>query len=133
MPGILVNMWNQLKKFAYTQPEENELMIKMYIPLIEDGLQFFKRLGGHLYIEEKIEQDRIDPCPDVPNAEAHNKPRVVSPNLRVFLRSSIQADLGVELISSILQFSGELADLLSIYIKFLLRCRLRVNSTYITG
>lgn len=120
MPGILVNMWNQLKKFAYTQPEQNELMIKMYIPLIEEGLQFFKRLGGHLFIEEKIEQDRIDPCPETPNADAHNKPRIVSPNLRVFLRSSIQADLGVELISSILQFSGELADLLSIYIKFLL-------------
>jgi hypothetical protein len=120
MPGILVNMWNQLKKFAYTQPEQNELMIKMYIPLIEDGLQFFKRLGGHIFIEEKIEKDRIDPCPEIPNADAHNKPRIVSPNLRVFLRSAVQADLGVELISSILQFSGELADLLSIYIKFLL-------------
>jgi hypothetical protein len=120
MPGVLLNMWNQLKHFAYKQPVENELMLKMYIPLIEDGLQFFKRLGGHTFIEQKIEQERIDPCPSTPNAEIHNKPRIVSPNLRVFLKSAVQAELGVELISSIMQFSGELADLLSIYIKFLL-------------
>jgi hypothetical protein len=120
MPGILVNMWQQLKHFAYKQPEQNELMLQLYIPLIEDGLQFFKRLGGHVYIEEKIEQDRINPCPDKPSPEARNKPRIVAPSMRVFLRSAIQADLGVELISSLMQFSGELADLLSIYIKFLM-------------
>jgi hypothetical protein len=119
MPGVLVNFWNQLKKFAYTQPHFNEIMLKMYIPLVEDGLQFFNRLTGHFYLEDKIEDDRIDPCQDKPSSDASNKPRLVPPSLRTFIRSAVQADIGVQMAHSQLEFSGELADLLSIYSKFL--------------
>jgi hypothetical protein len=119
IPGTLLNMWNQLKQAAFWTPEVNDVMIKMYVPLVEEGLQFFKRMSGHFYIEDKIESDRIDPCIDKPGSSMADKPRVVPPCMKVFLRSSVQADMGVKLIKSVLEFSGELTDLLSVYNKFL--------------
>jgi hypothetical protein len=119
MPGVLLNMWNQLKQGAFWTPEVNEVMIKMYVPLVEDGLQFFKRMSGHFYIENKIEADRVDPCVDKPGSSMADKPRVVPPCMKVFLRSSVQADIGVKLVKSVLEFSGELTDLLGVYNKFL--------------
>jgi len=119
IPGILINIWNQLKRGAYFIPETNDIMIKMYIPLVEDGLQFFQRMSGHFYIEDKIEAERIDPCPDKPGASLADKPRIVPPMMKTFLRSSIEAEMGVKLLKSQIEFSGELTDLLSIYTKFL--------------
>lgn len=118
-PSILLNLWQQLKQGAYWTSEVNEIMIKLYIPLIEDGLQFFKRIAGHFYIEDKIEEDRIDPCPEVPSPEAGNKPRLVPPCARLFLRSSLQADIGSDLVHSNIQFSGEMTDMMTIYSRFL--------------
>lgn len=119
IPGVLLNLWQQQKQFAYMIPDESEATLKIFIPLIEGGLKFFQRMTGHFYLENLIELDRIDPCPGSPSTDGANKPRVVSPSTRVFLRSSIQTDINVELANSVLQFSGELTDLLTIYGKFL--------------
>lgn len=119
MPGVLVNLWNQLKQGAFWSSEENEIMLKMYVPLVEQGLQFFKRITGHFYIENKVEQERVDPCIGKPGTDAYNHPRLVPPSCKAFLKSAIQADIGVELINSNLEFSGELTDLMTIYTKFL--------------
>lgn len=119
VPGILLNFWNQMKLNAYWDTDENEMMVKFYIPLVEEGLQLFTRMGGHYSIETKIEEDRVDPCPGVPNPGANNKKRIVPPSLQTFLRSSLETDMGVKLAQQTLQFSGELADLISIWTRFL--------------
>lgn len=119
MPSILINLWNQLKMGAMLISTENDIMLKLYQPLVEEGLQLFQRMAGHYYLESRIEKDRIDPCTDAPSPEANNKPRLVPPCTRLFLRSSIQADISAELVQFQLQHSGELADLMSIYQKFL--------------
>jgi hypothetical protein len=118
MPGVLLNMWQQFKYFAYRENEENEVTTKLYIPLIEDGLQFFKRIGGHYFIEDLLEDDRIDPCPDEEDGVA-TMPRIVGPSTRVFLRSAAQTDMSVKLAQSVVQFSGEIADILTIFNKLL--------------
>jgi hypothetical protein len=119
MPGVLLNFWLQLKKFALKQSHFNEIMLKMYVPLLEDGLQFFNRVTGHFFLEDKIEEDRVDPCLDKPSSDASNKPRLVPPSLRTFLRSSVQTDMGVQMTYTQLEFSGELADIMSIFRKFM--------------
>lgn len=119
MPSVLLNLWNQIKQGSYMIAKENDMMVKLYIPLVEQGLQLFQRMAGHYYVESRIDKDRIDPCADAPSPEANNKPRLVPPCTRLFLRSSLQADIGAELIQSMIQQSGELTDLMSIYNKFL--------------
>jgi hypothetical protein len=119
VPGILLNLWNQFKDFAYRENEENEVSNRIYFPLIEDGLQFFKRLGGHYYIEDLIEEDRIDPCPDDKSTK-NTTERIVPPMTRVFLRSAVQTDMSVKLAQQVLQFSGEISDVLTIFQKLVL-------------
>lgn len=119
MPGVLINYWNQFKKYAYSDPKENEMMIKLYIPMVEDGLQFFKRLAGHYLIESRIEAGRIDPCPDKTSSDAANKPRIVPPALRLFMKAAVQTELSLEVAQSVLQFSGEIQSIYDIFQKFL--------------
>lgn len=119
MPSVLLNLWNQLKMGAHLIASENDIMNKLYIPLVEEGLQLFQRMSGHYYIENLINNDRIDPCIDSGSVEVTNKPRLVPPCTRLFLRSSLQADISAALVQSMIQQSGELTDLMSIYSKFL--------------
>jgi len=119
IPGILLNFWNQMKINAYWDIEENEMMNKLYIPLVEEGLQLFERMGGHYLIETLIENDRVDPCPGIPNPGANNKKRIVPPSLQTFLRAAVETDLAVKLTQQTLQFSGELADMIGVWGKFL--------------
>lgn len=109
MPGIVINYWNQLKRSAYTSgtKEVSEGWLKMYQPLIEDGLLFFDRLGGHYSIEKDIENSRMQPC----NSSAQV---LVPPSNRLFLTSAVQAQMAVDLLRTYLQTSGEITDLFSI-------------------
>lgn len=109
IPGIAVNYWNQLKRSAYNV-EDGKLSdgwLKMYQPLIEDGLLFFERMSGHYPIERDIENSRMNPCDSSDEI-------LVPPSNRLFLTSAIQAQMAPDLLRSYLQTSGELTDLLSI-------------------
>jgi len=66
MPGVIVAMWNSLKRSAYSaaSQEDKSIMTKMYIPLLEDGLKYFNRMTGHPVIEGAIQKDaQISPTP----------------------------------------------------------------------
>ena len=52
MPGVAINLWNQLKKGSYVNKFDNLALSKMYIPLVEEGISYFKRMSGHFYLEE---------------------------------------------------------------------------------
>jgi hypothetical protein len=115
IPGVLVNVWNQIKHGAFSVKDVSDQMINMYIPLMEIGLQFFQRMSGHFFIENLLEEDRIDPCLDPASPELTNKPKLVSPGCRVFLRSAIQTNISEELMFSLMQNSGELTTIMDTF------------------
>lgn len=123
MPGVLINFWNQMKRSAYNRQLSQgssyftESFVKMYQPLIEDGLQFFERMAGHYPIEAMVQADqyRVDPCPETPGKKDKI---VIPPSRQLFLSSSIQAEMTISNISSYLQNSGEVTTIYQIFSNF---------------
>lgn len=122
-PGVIFNFWNQIKRSAYMRLERDkgrnysEAFIKMYKPLVEDGLQFLDRIGGHYPIESLTQNDmyRVDPCSQTPN----KKPAILIPPItQMFLPSAVQADITVQNIGSYLQNSGEVTSIYGIFTGF---------------
>lgn len=58
MTGILVNVWNSLKTDSYRRMDVSKMMTDLYIPLVDGGLKFFKRLSGHPVIEGAVTRDK---------------------------------------------------------------------------
>ena len=59
-PGIIRVMWNALKKDAGNTKNSlgsSKVLTDIYIPLIEEGLQFWERLTGHPSIEAGIQDE----------------------------------------------------------------------------
>lgn len=59
LPGVIVAMWNSLKRSAYSgdTQQDKSIMTKMYIPLLESGLKYFTKMTGHPIIEGSIQKD----------------------------------------------------------------------------
>lgn len=120
MPGIIVNYWNQLKRAAYNKAlsqngnYENEAFAKMYQPLLEYGLRFFNRLGGHYPIEFAIDNSRKDY--DCGNNDI--KKIMIPPCSQNFMKSSVQADMAISAIGNMLQHSGEVTTIYQIFESF---------------
>lgn len=120
-PGIPLNLWNQLKAQTYENSSQYEIMTRMYIPLVEDGLQFFRRLGGHYYIEEKNDESRGDGC--LKNASGDNKletdPALIPPAHKTLMQSSIAKEIAIQVADAFKQPSGEFTSYLRILIDFM--------------
>lgn len=115
-PGVMLNLWNQLKAQVYQDSSYHEVMTRLYIPLVEQGLQLFKRIGGHHYLEEKINSTKEAPCgkeSDGTNA-LMDAPRMVPPGHKSFMISSIQADISTQVIATAGQFSGEMTSFMQV-------------------
>lgn len=119
MPSVLVNLWNQIKRGAYVLKDENDIMKDLYIPLTEQGLQFFQRMAGHYFVESKIDDDRINPCTNANTQGTADKPRLVCPSSRIFLRSAAQTSVIEQLVFSMIQNSGELVDIMTVFNQYL--------------
>lgn len=119
LTGLLVNFWNQLKRSGYSKftKDDHDGFIKLYMPLIENGLQFFQRLSGHPLIESKVENtnSRQEPCPDTPGKF---KKVMIPPCNRVFMKSAAQTNLTISLMSSYLETSHELTSMMDIFSRF---------------
>jgi hypothetical protein len=118
MPGVLANYWNQLNRSAYNTNTVsiNESFIKLYKPLIEDGLKFFDRIGGHAVIERDNQAGKINPCPE--KGEQSRSTILIPPSNRLFLQSSVQAQMTYESLQNYLQATGEITNLYSIFQTF---------------
>lgn len=60
IPGVIVALWNSLKRSAYSTEDsqlDKSIMTKMYIPLMESGLKYFTKMTGHPVIEGSIQKD----------------------------------------------------------------------------
>jgi hypothetical protein len=123
MPSVLLNFWNQMKRSAFNRSlrEGNlyysEAFVKIYRPLIENGLQFFDRMGGHYPIESMVSDDqaRVEPCPETPNCRDKI---LIPPVNQMFVSSAAQAEVTIANLSTYLQHSGEVASIYSIFTDF---------------
>ncbi len=113
-PGVTLNLWNQLKYQAYQNPSMYEGMTRMYIPLVEQGMQFFRRIGGHYQVEKKINDSKCDPCNTDSTGEnsLETDPRLIPPSYKTMMQSAVQADVATQIIYNTGQFSGEFTSFL---------------------
>lgn len=117
MPGVMMNYWNQLMMMGYSDPKRYKSLTTLYGPLVEIGLKFFNRLSGHYYIESKIDNTKIDPCPGTTSPEDSDR-KLVAPSMRLFLNSAVQADMALKLKDYLGQYSGESTSLFKIFKDF---------------
>ena len=110
MVSVSMNFWNQLKKATYINERYNTIMAGMLVPLVEDGIGYFKRMSGHTSLESLVDKDRQQVCPHV----GVTADVIVPPAMRVGLVSAVQAKLAVGVSSSALQFSAELTNFASL-------------------
>jgi hypothetical protein len=116
-PGVIMNLWNQLKLNSVINPRDFESLV-MYTILIEDGIKYFDRIGGHYFIEEAMDRGKMDPCTD----RGKGKDQIlVPPSLRLYVQSAVQTDTAIMLLQQSIGFSGELTDFNSLFYKVLER------------
>lgn len=121
MPGVLVNYWNQLKRASFNKSMransnyENEAFVKMYQPLLEDGLQFFNRLGGHLPVEFAISMNKQVGCTD---SKGKDREILIPPCSQNFMKSAVQSSMTINNLQNTLQNSGELTTIYQIFSNF---------------
>jgi hypothetical protein len=121
-PGVPLNMWNQLKAQAYQNPMMYEGMTRMYIPMVEQGTQLFRRIGGHFPVEQQINDSKCDPCTSESTGDhsLETDPRLIPPAHKTLMQSAVQADISTQVIYTVGQFSGELTSYLQILQNFMM-------------
>lgn len=118
MPGILANYWNQINRSSFNKNTRdiNESFIKLYKPLLEDGLKFFDRVGGHYIVEKANQSGKINPCPD--KGENARCTILIPPSTKLYLQSSVQADIAYKSLQNYLQVTGETTNLFEVFTGF---------------
>jgi hypothetical protein len=117
MPSAMVNIWNQVKKTVFANPSLNVIFTKVYLPLLEDGIQFFSRTSGHYYLEKIINDTKTDHCNDNSRPELSQKV-MLPPAFRMNIMSAIQVQMVVNNLNSMLGFSGELMNFHDLFMNF---------------
>lgn len=128
MPGVIINFWNQLNRAAFNKNLKvvQGSFIHVYKPLIEQGLQFFQRMAGHMVIEKQLNQDREETCTD--SKTNKNAKILVPPCYKLFLKSAIQSNLAVNSLHSHLQNSNELTNLYEIFTTYFVSMEYEINT-----
>ncbi len=121
-PGVALNLWNQLKAQTYQNPMLYEGMTRMYIPMVEQGTQFFRRIGGHFPVEKLINDTKCDPCTSHSTGDhsLETDPRLIPPAHKTLMQSAVQADISTQVIYTVGQFSGELTSYLQVLQNFMM-------------
>lgn len=118
MVGVLGNYWNQLTRAAYNKNVSvyHEGFRKLYKPLIEDGLKFFDRVGGHEIIELANQNGKVATC--ISPEGVNTNMIIIPPANRLFLQSSVQSDITIASLQNYLQASGEITNLMAVFEAF---------------
>jgi hypothetical protein len=106
MPGVAANLWNQIKKGGYMSQVNNLALSKMYIPLYEEGISFFKRMSGHPSLETKLQNSKEPYC----NIDKNLVKIIIPPYCRTSMISAVQRELTVRNLGNMVGFSGELTS-----------------------
>lgn len=105
MPGVAINLWNQVKKSALASPKTNLAFWGMWKPLVEGGLGYFNRMSGHPVLEEKLQSSTQPYCV---KASSKSYQIITPPYFRTSAISAQQREIATESIFSSVTFSGEL-------------------------
>ena len=111
MPGIALNMWNQIKKYCLQNPTASLGMLEMWAPLLEEGIAFFKRTSGHFILEEKLQASKAPYCHGRSPTETKT---LTPPCFGNQIASAVQNVLGVRSVANAVQFSGELTSFIDL-------------------
>jgi hypothetical protein len=111
MPGIIVNMWNQIKKTVYTNPKNSVAMTAMYIPILEESLAYFKRMSGHTFLEAQLQKGKLPYCHTRDGQEINV---IVPPYFQGSMISAVQREMSAKSVQSIIGFSGELTNFIQL-------------------
>lgn len=104
MPGVMVNLWNQVKINSYASTTRNLAMATMYIPLIEEGIGFFKRTTGHSLLEQQLQNAKKPWCHTGTGEETSI---LVPPIWQSSLTSAVSREMGIVSLTNTGQYSGE--------------------------
>jgi hypothetical protein len=121
MPGVLVNLWNQVKRRVCLTPQYNMTMLGLLIPLLECGVAYIQRLSGHYLLELKQDNDRVAAC-NTPNDVTGGTPKIVPPAFRSMSYSAIHTLVASEAMSAASAFSNEHTDFISLIEGFYQSC-----------
>ena len=109
VPALLLIMWQIIKMDSYRFTREyTDAMRRLYIPLVDSGLDYFARMKGHRVIEEKIQTDKfkLDDSllreDETDSTEDVDSPSeiVIPPVFRTFLGKALSTDLAVKLVQT---------------------------------
>ena len=106
IPGVLINYWNQAKVSSFQKTSIAQAMTELYIPLVENGLQFFQTLSGHPYLEALASQSPSMHC---------GKKLYTPPTRQGFTMSSSKSVLSLLPSTLNLSFSNEMHSVFSVY------------------
>jgi hypothetical protein len=118
MPASIMNMWNQVKRQVFSNPKLNSIFTKIFLPLVEDGIAFFDRMGGHYVIETQIQNSKQNHCSDYGKPEASKYPTMLPPAFRMNTLSAIQTSMAIQSLSNTLGFSGEFMTIHDLFNNF---------------
>lgn len=115
MPGVFINYWNQIVRDSLNPNWTSFQGVFKYVykPLIEDGLEFFKRLSGHWFIENSINSDKSHGCGPKGDSSV-----LIPPGNQIFLDSTVQANLTIHNLGNYLQNSSEVTSIYAIFENF---------------
>src|ERR1700757_120429 len=108
MPGVILNLWNQLKLGCYSDKFSNIAMQNMWAPVLDEGISFFKRISGHPILEDQIQNTKVPYCHGSTTKESQV---LVPPAFRTGMTSAVQQEIAARGIQNIASFSGELTTL----------------------
>jgi len=116
IPGCAYNLWNQYKASAYKVPAVNMHVGSMIAPLVEEGIGFFKRMSGHFYLENQVQDSKETVCHDRSSTE---KKICIPPAYQTPLISAVKSEIAINALNSQVGFSGEFSDFFSLLENFL--------------
>ena len=109
MTGVSMALWNKVKRSTYANLQYSTTFHGVLIPLVEDGLGFFKRLSGHTFLEDQLSEDKRQVCIHDVKADI-----VVPPVFKSALTTAVQTKIAVQVATQAIQFSGELTSFVEI-------------------
>ena len=107
MPGIAINMWNQIKRDGLNSDIKNLAMLNMWTPLTEEALSYFKRMSGHPILEELLQATKEAYCHQGTSKETEI---LVAPCFRQPTTSAVQREMSARAVQDALSFSHELTS-----------------------
>jgi hypothetical protein len=126
IPGYITNIWGALKRDSYSsqvsvEGKDNLMisrpMVDVYIPLLDNGLKFFRRMSGHPVIESDLNIG-------VPTAGANAVDKsklsteskiVVPPIMHASVGAAASVDLSLLVMETYLSYTGQTGSLMEIF------------------